>query len=97
MKEELQHTLLNGEPDILKRVEKWHLDKIKANNRQWYLLFVLTSIIWTGYICILKGKQSDLEQENNYLKHNNFINDSIIEMQKNKLDSAVFFKDIIVK
>ena len=68
-------------------------DKIKANNRQWLLIFILTSVIWIGYICILHKRYEDTSQ----LRHEKLVSDSIIENLENRLDSAVYFKDIIVK
>lgn len=95
--EELRHTLLNGEPDILKRVEAWHSDKIKANNRTWVLIFILTSIIWIGYICILTDRNATLSNEHNQCDSIHKVDKLTIDMQHETLKTAVYFRDIIVK
>jgi hypothetical protein len=69
-------------------------NRIKANDRKWIALFILFSIIWIGYVCIINQRNLDLVTENKTLQHDKFINDSIIESLENKLNSAVYFKDI---
>jgi hypothetical protein len=92
MKEELRHTLLNGEPDILKRVESWHKEKIKRNNQQWAMLLIFTFVIWIGYICTLKTRYEKQPHINCDSIHK--VDRLTIEMQLDKLKNAVYFKDI---
>jgi hypothetical protein len=72
-------------------------DRLKANDRKWIAIFILFSIIWVGYVCIINQRNLDLVTKNETLQHDKFVSDSIIENLQNKCSSAVYFKDITIK
>lgn len=69
-------------------------DKIKANNRQWFLIFALFAIIWIGHSVIQYKRVTYFKQQVNELSDSIKFKDAAIEMQKKCLDSAVYFEDI---
>ena len=69
-------------------------DKIKANNRQFFLIFCLFSIIWIGHSVMQYNRVSVLSTEHSKCDSIHKVDALTIEMQKKCLDSAVFFEDI---
>jgi hypothetical protein len=69
-------------------------DRIKANDRKWFTIFILFTIIWIGYVCVVNSRNIDVIEQNKALQHEKFVSDSIIERLETKLDSAVYFKNI---
>jgi hypothetical protein len=69
-------------------------DKIKANNRQWFLIFCLFSIIWIGHSVIQYKRVVYFKSKVDTLSDSIKFKDAAIDMQKKCLDSAVYFEDI---
>lgn len=80
-----------------KAIDSIHKQILQHERIKMYLLIALLNIIWIGYICILNSRNVELRKENKSLKHEKFISDSINSFLQSKCDSAVYFKDIIVK
>lgn len=72
-------------------------DKIKANNKQWFLILILFIIIFGGYAGMVTQRNTKLLNENSKYDSTIFYKDCEIEMMQIHLDSAVYFRDIIVK
>ena len=69
-------------------------DKIKANNRNWFLIFCLLTIVWIGYSITIGERFETLTKEHSKCDSIHKVDFLTIEMQKKCLESAVYFEDI---
>lgn len=81
---EIKQHLMNGTLD----------QAIKQNNRQWFLIVSLFITIFGGYSCIVTNRNIKLHKEIQTLKDTITYKDFVIDIQREKLDSAVYFSDI---
>lgn len=77
-----------------KPINKFVKDKIKANNRQWFLIFCLFSIIWIGHSVIQHKRVYYWKNQAKVLKDSIKLKDTAIDMQYKTLETAVYFEDI---
>ncbi len=69
-------------------------DKIKANNRQWFLIFCLFTVVWIGYLMTVNKRLETKIIEHSKCDSIHKVDRITIEMQKIYLDSAVYFHEI---
>ncbi len=87
MENEILNDYINGgNPD------EWHKKKMKANDRTWFLVVCLICTMFIGHLIIVgvriqKPQQLNKDSVITYQK-------TVIEIQKQALDSAVYFHQI---
>ena len=87
---EVKEALLNGQD-----IDQWHKQKIKQNDRQWFLIFCLFLTVFTGYVMMrnIPNAKVQTRDKDSVIAYQNFV----IGIQKAALDSAVYFKQIKLK
>jgi hypothetical protein len=79
-------------------VDHWHKQKIRTNNKHWFLIVSLVSIVYIGHTCILLERMDSYKKFDEKLKEKNSIilrqNFDIKTLQE-AVDSAVYFHEII--
>jgi hypothetical protein len=69
-------------------------DKIKENNRNWFLLFALFTTVWIGYSVTIGKRMANITYEHSKCDSIHKVDALTIEMQKKCLEGAVYFEDI---
>jgi uncharacterized membrane protein len=86
--------ILNEYINTGKPIDEIVNDKIKANNRQWFLIFCLFIVVWIGYSIVQNNRIKHITTEHSQCDSIHKVNELTIEMQLNKLNEAVYFSDI---
>mgnify|MGYP003402906641 CR=1 FL=1 len=91
MKDELRNEMLNG-----KDIYQWHAEKVKQNNKCWFWILVLFCILFIGHAVIRHSVFVKIQEENKQKDSVIKYQKTVIGIQDKCLDSAVYFKDILL-